>query len=99
MPGTVIFLSIHWHIHLSITTSKIRVFYVYSTQSQPIYLLHYPTSPKYIFPSLVSVNRVIVTLTLNLNRIGIEMSSLSRNWLVVTPKPNSKKPAKLTDSI
>ena len=90
-------MSSHWHEH-SCTTSKIRVLSVDSTKSRLIELLHYSTSPKSIFPSLLSGNQVIVTLTLTLTLIDRETSSLSGNWLIATLTLSLTKKPRETDN-
>ena len=69
MPRTVTFLSSPWHTQLR-TTSQICIFSVDYTHSRLIYSLHSPDHLKYVFPSLLSGNRLIVTLILTLNLIN-----------------------------
>ena len=90
MPLTVIFLSNHWHVHLR-ATSQIRIFSVDLTHYRPIYSFQSPSSPKSISPFSLPGNRLIVTLTLTLTLIDRETSSLSENWVFVTPKSNFNK--------
>ena len=90
MPRTVIFMSSPL-AHALASTSQICVLSVDFTHSRPIYSLHSQTSPKYIFPSLLCGNQVIVILILTLTLIDKETSLISGNRVVVTPKPNVNK--------
>ena len=63
------------------------------THSHPIYSLHYPTSPEYIFLSLFSGNQVIETLIL----IDRETSSLSDNRVAGTLTPTITQKPRETD--
>ena len=86
----MIFLSSQWHARFN-TTSQIRDFSMDLTNSCPIYLLHTLSPLNYILSYLISGNRKIVTISLTLTLIDREISSLSGNNVLVTPKPNSNK--------